>query len=385
MASSSRSQALVVGGTGPSGRHIVEGLLSRGYAVTIAHTGSHEVDSWSARVEHIHVDPFDSVGLSASLDGQTFDLAFAMYGRLAETARILRGSVGRLVGVGAFVAYRGIIPTDPRHWPTGPKVPLREFDELASPVEGFGGTDRKLAHVVQAEQAVFDNHPSATHLRFSLMYGPFHPAPWIEWSIVKRILDKRPAIIVPDGGLSVRTRAYTRNAADAALLVVDHLDDTAGKVYNVADEWTPTVRQWIEIIARALDYDIEIVEMPWALATPSYPMMFLGDSGHRVTLSDRAIYELGYRDSVPVEEALAATVRWLADHQPGPDEPLTRSDPRNYEAEDGLLREWRNAMSTLMPLARAADPGFVPRYSGSYQIVHPRRGRWSTLRTPDDQ
>ena len=46
--------ALVVGGTGPTGPHIVNGLLERGYQVAILHTGAHESDEIPASVEHIH-------------------------------------------------------------------------------------------------------------------------------------------------------------------------------------------------------------------------------------------------------------------------------------------------------------------------------------------
>jgi nucleoside-diphosphate-sugar epimerase len=35
--------ALVVGGTGPTGPFIVNGLLQRGYKVTIFHRGTHEI------------------------------------------------------------------------------------------------------------------------------------------------------------------------------------------------------------------------------------------------------------------------------------------------------------------------------------------------------
>ena len=36
--------ALVLGGTGPTGPYIVNGLLERGYRVTIMHGGFHEVE-----------------------------------------------------------------------------------------------------------------------------------------------------------------------------------------------------------------------------------------------------------------------------------------------------------------------------------------------------
>ncbi len=49
------TKALVLGGTGPPGPLIIEGLFKRGCDVTIYHSGMHEVD-YSQLVEHIHDD-----------------------------------------------------------------------------------------------------------------------------------------------------------------------------------------------------------------------------------------------------------------------------------------------------------------------------------------
>ena len=59
-------KALVIGGTGPTGPYIVNGLLERGYEVTILHRGTHEVE-FSAPVEHLHGDPFDVEALKGML------------------------------------------------------------------------------------------------------------------------------------------------------------------------------------------------------------------------------------------------------------------------------------------------------------------------------
>ena len=37
-------RALVIGGTGPTGHFVVNGLITRGFEVSILHTGNHEVD-----------------------------------------------------------------------------------------------------------------------------------------------------------------------------------------------------------------------------------------------------------------------------------------------------------------------------------------------------
>ena len=51
-------RALVIGGTGPTGHFIVNGLRERGYRVAILHRGRHELPEIPDDVEHIHTDPF---------------------------------------------------------------------------------------------------------------------------------------------------------------------------------------------------------------------------------------------------------------------------------------------------------------------------------------
>ena len=51
-------KALVIGGTGPSGPYIVNGLLERGYDVTILHGGQHEVEFDAAGRAHPYGSSF---------------------------------------------------------------------------------------------------------------------------------------------------------------------------------------------------------------------------------------------------------------------------------------------------------------------------------------
>jgi hypothetical protein len=48
--------ALIVEGTGPTGPRLIQGLIERGFDVSILPTGRHEVPL-PDQVEHIHVDP----------------------------------------------------------------------------------------------------------------------------------------------------------------------------------------------------------------------------------------------------------------------------------------------------------------------------------------
>ena len=128
-------EALVIGGTGPTGPHIVEGLVERGYRTTILHAGQHEVE-FTAAVEHIHEDPHFEETLARGLGSRTFDLVVAQYGRLRIIANVLAGRTGRLVAIGGATGIYGSA-TDGR-WGTAGKPEL--FPETtpvyASPEHG---------------------------------------------------------------------------------------------------------------------------------------------------------------------------------------------------------------------------------------------------------
>ena len=70
-------KALVIGGTGPTGPHIIEGLIERGYEVSMLNRGSRDSDAIPASVERIVADPHFRETLETALAGRTFDLVVA--------------------------------------------------------------------------------------------------------------------------------------------------------------------------------------------------------------------------------------------------------------------------------------------------------------------
>lgn len=104
-------------------------------------------------------------------------------------------------------------------------------------------------------------------VRYPLMYGPYQLMPR-EWIVVKRILDKRKFIILPNGGETMHTRCKrmisnclssivlagsSRNGAKLLLSCLDCPEGSLGEVFNAADEEYLTTRQWVEVIAQALE------------------------------------------------------------------------------------------------------------------------------------
>jgi nucleoside-diphosphate-sugar epimerase len=329
-------KALIIGGTGPTGHYIVNGLLRRGYAVAMLHTGRHEVAEIPANVEHIHTDPFSEPALREALGHRTFDLTIAAYGRLRRIAEVMAGRTGRFLSIGGAPAYRGYMNPAVLH-PQGLPIPTPED----SPLLTIEAEDGKGWRVVKSEEAVFANHPTATHFRYPHLYGPYQLAPR-EWSIVRRIIDGRRAIIVPEDGLSINHCGYVENAAHAVLLAIDKPEASAGQIYNCGDAHLLTLRQVIEVIRRALGHELEIVSMPWEFATPARPMIEQAWTTHRVLDLTKLKTQLGYKDVVAPERGLELTAHWLKAH------PL---DPNSGEAK--ILQD----RSTIAPRTSSSRHG----------------------------
>ncbi|WP_420445507.1 hypothetical protein [Candidatus Poriferisodalis sp.] len=352
------STALVIGGTGPTGPGVVNGLIERGFETKILHTGRHEVDTIPPSVEHIHTNPFRIAEVEEALDGATFDVVYAMYGRLRDLAPFFAGRCGQFIAVGGVPAYKGF--ARPKlNWPPGMLVPIRETAERA-----VDDSNDKVAKIVATEDIVFDHHPSATIFRYPLIYGPGQINPR-EWLIVRRIIDGRRRVIIADGGLTLRTAAYGPNAGHALTLAVDRAEVAAGKSYNISDEHVLTARQTIEIIAAALDVELDIVNLPEELATPVRPFLGGEHSLHQMTGPDLLISDLGYRDRVPAVEAIGVTARYLRDNpiERGSITEMRLQDPFDYDAEDALIDAYRVAIGRASELAANYDPEFRDRYA----------------------
>ncbi len=336
-------KALVVGGTGPTGPYLVNGLLDRGYEVSIFHRGTHEIPEIPPQVEHIHGDPHFLETINDCLAGRTFDLAVVTYGRVRFLAQALVGKVGRFVSVGGVASYRGYMKPAALH-PVGMPTPVPEDAPLVASEE-----EHRFSHLIaQTEQTVLDYHPKAAHFRYPHVYGPRQLVPR-EWSIMRRVLDGRAQIIVPDAGLSLSTHGYVANLAHSVLLAVDQPQASAGQIYNCGDESQLTLSQIIEVIAEKMGHKFDIVNMPFELALPARPYTTGASTHHKMMDISKIKNQLGYRDINPVKEALGLTVDWLLENRPAPGGDLEErlQDPFNYEGEDRLVEAWQRGVKSV--------------------------------------
>lgn len=335
-------KALVVGGTGPTGPAVVKELLARSAEVTVLHRGLHEPDDDALRaVEHVHADPHFAESLADALGHRTFDTVIATYGRIQLVARVMEGRCGHFVAVGGNPMHPGMLDRRlPR--PSGMRVLASESDATVLDLwpEPEPGESPRLTFarkVARAERAVLDAHRRGaylgTYVRYPLVYG------WRTWlqferGVIRRLLDGRRRLVLPDGGLGIFTRCADVNAARAVALAVDRPEVAAGRVYHCGDDDQYSLHQWTELICAALGVTAEIVGAPMALARSSWDLLPSGPFGtpHSLVRLEAARHDLGYADVVPAAEALRLLVTRLA-ADPSMDEVTY-----DRTTEDALLR-----------------------------------------------
>lgn len=355
-------ESLVIGGTGPTGPYLVEGLQQRGYDVAVLHRGTHEVPL-PGEVEHIHADPHFSETVSDGIRGRHYDVVIATYGRLRLFIDVLDRVTDRLITIGATAyAQRGSHPATE-------SSPRQSGNTL---VQKIMATEELLM------EAHKEGRYNITHYRYPNLFGPRQLAPR-EWSIVRRIRDGRRFVPVLDGGLTLESRSYVENAAYAVLLSVDEPEASAGQAYNVNDDYTPSDAERIFEIARYMNAEVELLNFPRDLGRPAYFFGIGRDLGfsregrapyttHSLLDNSKMHSDLGYQDRVDFAEATKRTVDWLLDNQPGPGGEVERqlSDPFDYAAED----EFKKALNAFAGTVRSipfADIEYVHQYD------HPAR------------
>lgn len=333
--------ALVIGGTGPSGPFLVNGLIERGYKVAIFHRGTHEIPEIPEGVEHIHADPHFRETLEAAIPGRNFDVVIATYGRIRVIAETLAGRTGQFLAIGGVPAYRGYFHPE-ANFPPGLPLPAQESLPKVESEE-----EHRFSHLIAStEDAVLSAHPNGAVYRYPYVYGPYQLIPR-EWCVIRRVLDKRPFIILSEGGLGLMTHGYAGNLAHGVLLAVDKPDAAAGQIYNCGDEQQYTVRQIVELIADEMNHKFEILSLPAQVAYPARGISLEITPHHKLMDLHKIRTQLGYTDPIPPAEALRRTARWYIEHQPerGGDIEQRLQDNFDYATEDQLAAIARDTVS----------------------------------------
>ena len=332
-------RTLVVGGTGPSGVHIVNFLLEAGHEVTVFNSGRHDAGvAFVGGVNRIYGDARDEESVRSSIagPGQDWDIAICTYGRLRMLATHMAGRTRRLVGITGQPVYRGAARQTPDG---GILLPVPESAERQSDGPGYTGK------VAEGEDQLFEQHGrdfETTIVRYPGVFGPRAPINH-EWAIVKRVLDGRRQMLMPHDGMTYFQRGYAENVAWLVFLAATR-PEAAGEAFNAGDERVMSARRVAEVITEELAWRMEFIGIPAGYLSGVYP---LAEKAPLILDMSKARALLGYRDRLDVEAATRLTARWLSENPPAPGEITSGAGTFDYATEDAIAQAWRNATVSL--------------------------------------
>ena len=365
-------KGLLIGGTAASGPHIVRELQKRNYEVTMYHRGVHEVpEPELEKIEHIHGEPHFAETIEKDLGDRKWDMVVATYGRLRYLADALVGRTPHLVTVGGFPVMKGWMHIRDEHWAEHAGEVVNPGPE-DTPYED-PGVDHFVDRMIETEKTIIGHHNAgdyiATHFRYPGVYGPYGIGEGFEWPVIKRVLDRRTQFIIQDSGQVLFTRCAAPNAAHSIAIAIDQPKAAGGQIYHIGDDAQYTRRQWVEMVAKAMNHEFEFVDIPYSIIPPGNTLITGGGAGgryHRLMDTFKIRHQLGYQDVVSAEDWLKHSVQWVLqnrpDGQPGWD-PGNRFD---YEEEDRLIAWWKGVQEV-------APRSVGERSAFRHPYAHPKR------------
>ena len=337
-------RVLLIGGNGFIGQFVVAALKQQGHQLAVFHRGTRAAP---AGVDEIRGERHQ---LSASAEelrrfapDLVIDLVMSSGPQATELMNIFRGVARRVVMLSSIDVYRAVGVLHGTE--SGPlqAVPLTEESELRRSLHPYPPESMQLLRKIFAwvtddydkipAERIVMNDPElpGTVLRLPMVYGPGDPLHRF-YPVVKRIADGRDHIIFADALAGWRSpRGYVKNVAAAiALAATDARAER--RIYNVCEEPSFSELEWARKIAAAMCWDGDFV----VLSTERTPRHLLKPGNvaqHWTASSTRIRQELGYEESVTIEEAIPRTIRWERGNPPA-DALLAQFD---YAAEDAAV------------------------------------------------
>ncbi|MCQ4079971.1 NAD(P)H-binding protein [Streptomyces sp. RB6PN25] len=341
-------RALIIGGTGLIGRATARRLLAAGWHVDLTGRNPDRLphDIAAAGGTFIAADRHDPAQLLAAL-GEGTDLLVDCICYTAADARLLL-PLTRAAASTVMISSKAVYADAAGNHSNSPVAPVfdgpvREDQPTVAPGDGDYRTREGYgANKVAAEHVLLDSGSPVTVLRPSRIHGAGAARPR-EWFFVKRVLDRRPAVLLAHRGAGV---VHTTAAANIAALIELAAARPGRRILNSADPDAPSALQISRTIAGRLGHvwDEVLLDRDPEETVGHHPW----DAPHPFVLDTCAAEALGYTPAGDYAATVADEVEWLVSGARGSEgaefvDGLVRdayfAPLFDYEAEDRYLAE----------------------------------------------
>jgi len=336
---------LVIGGTSFMGPLVVRFLFKQGHEVTVFHRGQTRADLPKG-VQVVLGNRRPLINSATELQGLAPEVVLDMIPAIEQDAReimrVFSGVAYRVVTISSQDVYRAFGRVNGKE--TGPvdTLPLTEESPLRENLYPYRGETPRSQDDPKSWQDDYDkilvervvmsdpNLPG-TVLRLPMVYGQGDYQHRL-FSYLKRMDDNRPAILLDEAEAQWRwTHGYVENVAAAIALAVTD-ERAAGRIYNVGEPFTFTMAEWVGKIGQVAGWQGRIVLVPPGRLPE--PLRWGIDAQQNIVVdSTRLRKELGYEETVDLDQALRRAVAWERANPP------REIDPKefDYAVEDAFL------------------------------------------------
>lgn len=336
---------LIIGGTNFIGPSVVRQLVTMGHVVTIFHRGNTKADL-PENVDFIYGDRSQLQDYKSEFETLSPDVVVDMICYTESDARMLmdvfKGIAERVVAISSMDVYRAYEIILGKESGTQ-KVPLTEDSALRSSLYLLKDAPKRPLNVppdyekIVIEKVVMSSELPGTIIRLPMVYGKNDPLNRLS-PYLKRMGDRRDAIVLLDGIAKWRASyGYVENIGYAIALAVTN-EKAAGRIYHVAESETLSEGERVTKIGKLAGWKGKVVSLPKEKFPPDWNLPLNSEQDWFVD-STRIREELGYREIVPIEEALKRTIEWERNNLSIEMQQLVAPFLLDYATEDAVIKQ----------------------------------------------
>jgi nucleoside-diphosphate-sugar epimerase len=328
---------LVIGGTRFLGYHLIQRLLNEGTKVVLFNRGIHP-DDFGDKVERVVGDRKDYKKFYDTFHRRQFDVVVDLIGYDPDDVEVavktLKNNIGQYIFISTGQVY---LVTKNKHLPSAEKDYYQDIIECPPGEEAayLYGIRKRHCEDFLEEAFKFQHFPSV-RFRCPIIHGERDYTLRL-YSYLLRMLDENP-LIIPESSDPVIRHVYVKDVVDAIFSVLQ-VEQTRGKVYNLASEEVLVLAEFLQLASRFVEKPLTIYKIPATILRQNeIPPEISPFSSKWISYLDPSLAqeETNFKPT-PIYHWLRETIHWFMYEYDGP-------EPENFnnrQKEIALAEWWR--------------------------------------------